>query len=142
MQSKKTYDDYIRELGLYVATPINLYVLFDTQEVAILSCLRHYDNLHEPFISFSMLKLMTGIDEKTIRRCLKRLTEMSFIEKGKTCKDGTHYKIKYRRLYEAVKELNEERNPYFRLEIANKYRGEEMRRNLKLIEGYNLFINS
>ncbi len=142
MEQKKTYEDYIRELGLYVATPINLYVLFDAQEVAILSCLRHFENLHKPFISISTLKLMTGFSEKSIKKYLSRLKGMNFIEKGTTCKDGTHYSIKYTKLYKAVRELNAERNPYLRYDIANRYRGDEYKRTFDPVENYKKLLNN
>lgn len=110
------------DMGLYVPLPINLQILLDQSERDVLNSLRHCYNMGETFISLTVLELMTGLGEKTIRSARNRLIDMGFIKKGAVCGIGTHYPIDYKKLYISLRTLNEESDPIKRIELAHNIR--------------------
>lgn len=115
-------EEFLLKLGLYVPLPINLQILLDQSERDVLNSLRHCYNMGEQFVSTSVLALMTGLGEKTIRKARDRLVDMGILTKGKVCGLGTHYPIEYKRLCSALLELNKESDPVKRRELAKTLR--------------------
>lgn len=115
------------DLGLYVSLPINLQILLEQSERDVLNSLRHCYNLGQEFVSASVLALMTGLGERTIRRARDKLIEMRFLEKSVVCGLGTHYAINYKRLCSALIELNNEPDPLKRIELAKQLRNKELK---------------
>lgn len=124
MTSKKIPrgEQLLLDMGLYVSLPINLQILLDQSERDVLNSLRHCYNMGETFVSTSVIALMTGLGEKTIRKARDRLVDMGFLSKGKVCGVGTHYDIEYKRLYSALLALKNEPDPEKRLKLANQLR--------------------
>lgn len=115
-------EQVIIDLGLYVALPINLQILLDQSERDVLNSLRHCYNVGQVFVSTSVLALMTGLGEKTIRNARDRLVDMGFLSKGKVCGLGTHYPIEYKKLYTSLLALNNEPDPEKRFKMAKEMR--------------------
>ena len=115
-------EQLLLDMGLYVSLPINLQILLDQSERDVLNSLRHCYNMGETFVSTSVIALMTGLGEKTIRKARDRLVDMGFLSKGKVCGVGTHYDIEYKRLYSALLALKNESDPEKRLKLANQLR--------------------
>ena len=118
------------EKGLYVTLPLNMMILLTQSERDVLNAIRHCKNLGEHFISNSVLRIMTGLNEKTIRKARNKLIEMNIIEKGNTCSRGTEYRIRYSTLH------NQERNPVKRLILADSLRGKGREINDELIKEF------
>lgn len=114
-------------MGLYVPLPINLQILLDQSERDVLNSLRHCYNMGESFVSTSVLALMTGLGEKTIRKARDRLIDMGFLSKGKVCGLGTHYPIEYKKLYTSLLALNNEPDPEKRVELGKVLRGNKLK---------------
>ena len=110
------------DMGLYVPLPINLQILLDQSERDVLNSLRHCYNMGETFVSTSVIALMTGLGEKTIRKARDRLVDMGFLSKGKVCGLGTHYPIEYKKLYTSLLTLNNEPDPEKRVVLAKEMR--------------------
>ena len=115
------------DMGLYVPLPINLQILLDQSERDVLNSLRHCYNMGETFVSTSVLALMTGLGERTIRKARDRLIDMGFLSQGKVCGLGTHYPIEYKRLYASLLELNNEPDPEKRVELGKVLRGNKLK---------------
>lgn len=115
-------EEFLMNLGLYVSFPINLQILLDQSERDVLNSLRHCYNMGEGFVSTSVMGMMTGLSEKTIRNARDRLIDMGFLKKGKTCGLGTHYPIDYKRLGAALIALNKEVDPIKRQDLAKQLR--------------------
>ena len=115
------------DMGLYVPLPINLQILLDQSERDVLNSLRHCYNMGESFVSTSVLALMTGLGEKTIRKARDRLIDMGFLSKGKVCGLGTHYPIEYKKLYTSLLALNNEPDPEKRVELGKVLRGNKLK---------------
>ena len=114
-------------MGLYVPLPINLQILLDQSERDVLNSLRHCYNMGETFVSTSVLALMTGLGERTIRKARDRLIDMGFLSKGKVCGLGTHYPIEYKKLYASLLELNNEPDPEKRVELGKVLRDNKLK---------------
>ena len=110
------------DMGLYVPLPINLQILLDQSERDVLNSLRHCYNMGETFVSTSVIALMTGLGEKTIRKARDRLVDMGILSKGKVCGLGTHYSIEYKKLYTSLLALNNESDPEKRVVLAKEMR--------------------
>lgn len=110
------------DMGFYVPLPINLQILLDQSERDVLNSLRHCYNMGETFVSTSVIALMTGLGEKTIRKARDRLVDMGFLSKGKVCGLGTHYPIEYKKLYTSLLALNNESDPEKRVALAKAMR--------------------
>lgn len=110
------------DMGLYVPLPINLQILLDQSERDVLNSLRHCYNMGETFVSASVIALMTGLGEKTVRKARDRLVDIGFLTKGKTCGLGTHYPIEYKKLYTSLLALNNESDPEKRVVLAKEMR--------------------
>ena len=117
------------DMGLYVPLPINLQILLDQSERDVLNSLRHCYNMGESFVSTSVLALMTGLGEKTIRKARDRLIDMGFLSKGKVCGLGTHYPIEYKKLYTSLLSLNNEPDPEKRVVLAKEMRCKYLNQN-------------
>ena len=117
------------DMGLYVPLPINLQILLDQSERDVLNSLRHCYNMGESFVSTSVLALMTGLGEKTIRKARDRLIDMGFLSKGKVCGLGTHYPIEYKKLYTSLLKLNNEPDPEKRVVLAKEMRCKYLNQN-------------
>lgn len=115
-------EELIFKLGRYVSLPINLQILLDQSERDVLNSLRHCYNIGESFVSASVLALMTGLGEKTIRKARDRLIDMGILTKGTVCGLGTHYSIEYKKLCSALYELNKEPDPIKRINLAKEIR--------------------
>lgn len=115
------------DMGLYVPLPINLQILLDQSERDVLNSLRHCYNMGETFVSTSVLALMTGLGERTIRKARDRLIDMGFLSKGKVCGLGTHYPIEYKKLYASLLELNNEPDPEKRVELGKVLRDNKLK---------------
>jgi len=115
-------EQLIFNMGLYVPLPINLQILLDQSERDVLNSLRHCYNMGETFVSASVIALMTGLGEKTVRKARDRLVDMGFLTKGKTCGLGTHYPIEYKKLYTSLLALNNESDPEKRVVLAKEMR--------------------
>ena len=115
------------DMGLYVPLPINLQILLDQSERDVLNSLRHCYNMGKTFVSTSVLALMTGLGERTIRKARDRLIDMGFLSKGKVCGLGTHYPIEYKKLYTSLLELNNEPDPEKRVELGKVLRGNKLK---------------
>lgn len=124
------------EKGLYVTLPLNMMILLTQSERDVLNAIRHCKNLGEHFISNSVLRIMTGLNEKTIRKARNKLIEMNIIEKGNTCSRGTEYRIRYSTLHNHISRLNQERNPVKRLILADSLRGKGREINDELIKEF------
>ena len=122
------------DLGLYVALPINLQLLFTQSERDVLNTLRHLSNIGTTCVSLSLLRVYTGLSGKTIQGALNNLETLGVISKGAVCKAGTYYTILYKRFGSALKQLNQERNPVERLRLADKFRGDALAKNSGLIK--------
>ena len=120
-------EECLFSLGLYVPLPINLQILLDQSERDVLNSLRHCYNVGQEFVSSSVLALMTGLGEKTIRRARDKLIELGFLKKGVVCGLGTHYPINYSRLCTALNELNNEPDPLKRRELAKQLRNKDLK---------------
>ena len=108
------------DMGKYVPQPINLQILLDQSERDVLNTLRHCYNMGETFVSTSVIALMTGLGEKTIRKARDRLIDMGILTKGTVCGLGTHYSIEYKKLCSALYELNKEPDPIKRINLAKE----------------------
>lgn len=117
------------DMGLYVPLPINLQILLDQSERDVLNSLRHCYNMGETFVSTSVIALMTGLGEKTIRKARDRLVDMGFLSKGKVCGLGTHYPIEYKKLYTSLLMLNNEPDPEKRVALAKEMRDKHLNNN-------------
>lgn len=117
------------DMGLYVPLPINLQILLDQSERDVLNSLRHCYNMGETFVSASVIALMTGLGEKTVRKARDRLVDMGFLTKGKTCGLGTHYPIEYKKLYTSLLTLNNEPDPEKRVALAKEMRDKHLNNN-------------
>ena len=115
-------EQVILDMGFYVPLPINLQILLDQSERDVLNSLRHCYNMGETFVSTSVIALMTGLGEKTIRKARDRLVDMGFLSKGKVCGLGTHYPIEYKKLYTSLLALNNEPDPEKRVALAKEMR--------------------
>ena len=120
-------EQVIIDLGLYVALPINLQILLDQSERDVLNSLRHCYNVGQEFVSLSVLALMTGLGEKTIRKARDKLIDMGVLKKGVVCGLGTHYPIDYSRLCSALIELNNEPDPLKRKELSKQLRKKDLK---------------
>ena len=116
---RKAYLKY----GHYVEMPIVFQVLFTPVELDVLNTLIHFADLHENFISQTMLVAYTGRDIRSIKQALRFLEQHQIIERGGTCQRGTHYKINNQLLTRCVKPLTLEKNPVERMRLADKIRG-------------------
>jgi hypothetical protein len=121
-------------LGRYVVMPVNLQILLDQSERDVLNSLRHCYNMGESYVSTSVIQLMTGLGDKTIRKAKDRLIEMGFLNKGIVCGKGTHYEIDYKRLSASLGELNAEPNPIARIELSKQLRNKDF--SNKIIKKY------
>lgn len=122
-------EQLIFNMGLYVPLPINLQILLDQSERDVLNSLRHCYNMGETFVSTSVIALMTGLGEKTIRKARDRLVDMGFLSKGKVCGLGTHYPIEYKKLYTSLLTLNNETDPEKRVALAKEMRDKHLNNN-------------
>lgn len=129
-------EELLIEKGLYVTLPVNMMILLTQSERDVLNAIRHCKNLGEHFISNSVLRIMAGLNEKTIRRARDKLIEMNIIEKGQTCSRGTEYRIRYSTLHSFIGKLNQERNPVQRLILADELRGKGREINKELIKEF------
>lgn len=116
-------EEMLRELGVYVVFPINLQLLLTQSERDVLNTIRHFHCLGHKAISTTLLRVYTGLGERTIQRALDSLISLKVLKRGKICKAGTHYDVLYKTFGPLVKRLNNERNPIERLRIADDFRG-------------------
>ena len=89
-------EKYISKQGLFVECPINQTILLTPSENSVMNVIRHNNNTETTMMSYSLLEVQTGLSENTIKKALKTLLAMGIIEKGKTCRIGTQYTVKYR----------------------------------------------
>lgn len=127
---------FLLDRGLYVALPINMQILFTQSERDVLNTIRHLSNIGMTAISCSMIRIYTGLTDKTIKKAIDSLKRLEVIEVLNACKAGTMYKINYKVLNNTIASLNQEFNPVKRLQLADQFRGEGHELHSKLIETY------
>lgn len=122
--------------GFYITLPINLNMLLNQNEKDVFNVIRHCLNFQRKYISISIFEIMTGLSENTIRKARDNLTAMGLIEYETFKNNCNKYKINYDKLIKIMLELNKEKNPVARLFKADSFRGENNRKNEKLINKY------
>lgn len=125
-----------RELGLTLPVPINLMILLTNVESDVLNVIRHAQAFQEKYISDSVIRIQTGHTKRSIKQAKDSLASMGLIKIKKITRRGTEYEIIYGTLCKILRELNKERSPCKRLEIADEFRGEGKSINKGLINEY------
>ena len=129
-------ENKLREEGMNLPIPINLYALLTSAENEMLSVIRHYQSFGQKYISDSLIRICTGRNKKAIKRAKDSLVAMGIIKILGITKMGTEYDIVYERLCPIVKKLNAERNAYKRLIMVDGFRGEDNALHTQLIKEY------
>ena len=123
--------------GVYVTYPINLSILLTPNEILVLNVIRHCKNLGERYISNSILRVNTGLSETTVRKVRDTLIELGIIQQiGEPTNLGIEYNVIYNVLCPIIEQLNEQKNPIKRLDIADKFRGVGKARHSTLIKDF------
>lgn len=126
----------LREAGINLPVPMNLYILLTSIENDVLSVIRHYQSFGQRYISDSLIRLCTGRSKKSIKKAKDSLETMGIIKILRITRKGTEYEIIYETLCPIIKKLNAERNAYKRLELVDEFRGGEKALHKELIEEY------
>ena len=126
----------LREEGMNLPVPMNLYILLTNAEHDMLSVIRHYQSFRQKYISDSLIRICTGRNKKAIKRAKDSLVAIGIIKILGITKMGTEYDIIYERLCQIVKELNAERNAFKRLIMVDEFRGEGYALHTQLIKEY------
>lgn len=126
----------LRNLGLNIPMPINSLLLFTSAENDILNIIRHYTCFEQKYISDNLIRICTGRDKKAIKRAKDSLIKMKIIKITALTRKGTVYEINFEKLCSIIRKLNNERNAFKRIKIANEFRGEKLKLHKKLEEEY------
>jgi hypothetical protein len=81
-------EQFLLDIGLYVAHPINSQILLTQSECDVLNTIRHLSNIGYTAISSSLLSVYTGLTDKPIKKAIDSLKRMKIIESMGICKTG------------------------------------------------------
>jgi hypothetical protein len=126
----------LREVGLTIPVPMNLMILLTNVECDVLNVIRHAQGFQEKYISDSVIRIQTGHTKRSIKQAKESLASMGIIKIKEITRRGTEYEILYGKLCQMIRDLNKERSPCKRLEMADVFRGEGKAINTGLINEY------